>query len=103
MVVAGGYAGGCIAANALAAGGAHASAAPRVVDSVPQLRDVARDLGIWGIASNLPSVVAPVAGGWLLAQFAQPLTAYRALFIAAGLSFALASAIILMVGERRRF
>jgi len=73
------------------------------IDSVPQLRDVARDLGIWGIASNLPSVVAPVAGGWLLAQFAQPLTAYRALFIAAGLSFALASAIILMVGERRRF
>jgi MFS family permease len=73
------------------------------IDSVPQLRDVARDLGIWGIASNLPSVVAPVAGGWLLAQFAQPLTAYRALFIAAGLSFAIASAIILMVGERRRF
>jgi MFS family permease len=73
------------------------------IDSVPQLRDVARDLGIWGIASNLPSVVAPVAGGWLLAQFAQPLAAYRALFIAAGFSFALASAIVLLVGERRRF
>ena len=73
------------------------------IDSVPQLRDMARDLGIWGIASNLPSVVAPVAGGWLLAQFAQPLAAYRALFIAAGLSFALGSAVVMMVGERRRF
>jgi MFS family permease len=73
------------------------------LDSVPQLRDAARDLGIWGIASNFPSVVAPVAGGWLLAQFAQPLAAYRALFVAAGLSFALGSAVVLMVGERRRF
>ena len=73
------------------------------LDSVPQLRDAARDLGIWGIASNFPSVVAPVAGGWLLAQYAQPLAAYRALFVAAGLSFALGSAVVLMVGERRRF
>ncbi len=73
------------------------------IDSVPQLRDVARDLGVWGIASNLPSVIAPAAGGWLLARFATPLIAYKALFIAAGFSFALGSLIVLAVGERKRF
>ncbi|HLJ83952.1 MAG TPA: MFS transporter [Candidatus Eremiobacteraceae bacterium] len=73
------------------------------IDSVPQLRDVARDLGVWGIASNLPAVVAPAAGGWLLAQFAVPVIGYKALFIAAGMSFALGSIFVLAVGERKRF
>ncbi len=39
------------------------------MDSIPQLRDVARDLGIWGIAQNLPPVIAPLAGGWILAAY----------------------------------
>ncbi|HLI98045.1 MAG TPA: MFS transporter, partial [Candidatus Baltobacteraceae bacterium] len=39
------------------------------MDSIPQLRDVARDLGIWGIAQNLPAVIAPLAGGWILAAY----------------------------------
>ena len=73
------------------------------IDSVPQLRDVARDLGIWGIASNLPAVIAPAAGGWLLAQFTTPLVAYKMLFIAAGLSFTIGSIVVLAIGERKRF
>lgn len=70
------------------------------MDSIPQLRDVARDLGLWGIAQNLPSVVAPLAGGWLLGLYHNSLDGYRVLFFAAGASFLFASAIVLAVGKR---
>jgi MFS family permease len=70
------------------------------IDSVPQMRDVARDLGIWGIASGLPTIVAPIGGGWLLARYASPLEGYRMLFLLAGLFFALGGVAVL--GVRRR-
>ena len=70
------------------------------IDSVPQMRDVARDLGIWGIASNLPTVVAPLVGGWLLAIYASPLEGYRTLFLLAGVSFVVGGAVVL--GGRTR-
>ncbi len=70
------------------------------IDSVPQMRDVARDLGIWGIASNLPNVVAPLVGGWLLARYLSPLAGYKMLFLLAGLTFALGSIIVLWVKPR---
>lgn len=72
------------------------------IDSVPQMRDVARDLGIWGIASGLPTIIAPIAGGWLLARYASPLEGYRMLFLLAGLFFALGGAAVLGVRERAR-
>lgn len=72
------------------------------IDSVPQMRDVARDLGIWGIASGLPTVVAPIAGGWLLARYASPLEGYRMLFLLAGLFFALGGLAVLGVSSRAR-
>jgi MFS family permease len=72
------------------------------IDTVPQMRDVARDLGIWGIASGLPTIVAPIAGGWLLARYASPLEGYRVLFLLAGLFFALGGAAVLAVRERGR-
>lgn len=71
------------------------------IDSVPKLRDVARDLGIWGIAQNFPAVIAPLAGGWLLAAYGGTLQAYRLLFFAAAASFALGSVTVLTVSRKR--
>lgn len=70
------------------------------IDSVPQLRDVARDLGLWGIASGLPGMLAPVFGAWLLARYASPLHGYQALFITAALCFLVGSAVVMLVGRR---
>lgn len=70
------------------------------MDSIPQLRDVARDLGIWGIAQNLPSVIAPLAGGWILAAYGGSLGGYRVLFFSAAGSFLIGSMIVLAVGKR---
>jgi MFS family permease len=70
------------------------------MDSVPQLRDVARDLGIWGIAQNFPAVIAPLAGGWILASYGGSLAGYRVLFFAAAGSFLLGSLVVLAVGKR---
>ena len=72
------------------------------MDSIPQLRDVARDLGIWGIAQNLPAVIAPLAGGWILGAYGGSLAGYRVLFFAAAASFLAGSAIVLAVGQRPR-
>jgi hypothetical protein len=68
------------------------------IDSVPQLRDVARDLGIWGLASGLPGIFAPAFGGWLLAHYATPLAGYRALFFFAAWCFVAGSLVVLLVG-----
>ncbi len=73
------------------------------LDSIPDLANVARDLGIWGIASNLPAVVAPLVGGALLAAYASPAVGYRVLFVVAGASFAAGSATLMTMrrGEAR--
>ena len=65
------------------------------LESVPKMRDVARDLGIWGIASNLPAVLAPLFGGWLLARTGGSLDGYRMVFASAGIGFGLATTAIL--------
>jgi MFS family permease len=70
------------------------------IDTVPQMRDVARDLGIWGLASGLPNVVAPLVGAWLLARFLSPLAGYQTLFLLAGLMFILGSVVVLAVKPR---
>jgi MFS family permease len=70
------------------------------IDSVPKLRDVARDLGIWGIAQNFPAVIAPLAGGFILNAYHSSISGYRVLFFAAAASFALGSVSVLAVGKR---
>lgn len=70
------------------------------MDAIPAMRDVARDLGLWGIASNVPNVVAPLIGGWLISSFHGTRAGYQAVFALAGLSFALASLSVLRVGRR---
>lgn len=70
------------------------------IDSVPKMRDVARDLGIWGIAQNAPQVVAPLAGGAVLAAFNNTQAGYQALFYGAAACFAIGSITVLAVGRR---
>ncbi len=72
------------------------------IDSVPQLRDVARDLGIWGMTSGLPGIFAPIFGGWLLARAVSPVLGYQMLFFVAAISFALSSLVVLFVRSNVR-
>jgi MFS family permease len=68
------------------------------IDSLPKLSDVARDLGIWGIATNLPNVIAPIVGGWILSSLGGTRLGYQTIFALAGLSFALGSLSVLRIG-----
>lgn len=68
------------------------------IDSLPQLRDVARDLGIWGIATNLPNVIAPIVGGWVLWALGGSRLGYQVIFAIAGLSFLLGAITVLRAG-----
>jgi MFS family permease len=70
------------------------------LDAIPELGDVARDLGVWATLSNLPGVVAPGIGAWIIAHGATPRDGYRWLFAAAGASFALGSLVVLRVGRK---
>jgi MFS family permease len=78
-------------------GGVFSSAWALAIDSVPQLRDVARDLGIWGLASNIPAVIAPVIGGWILVRFGGTVLGYQILFFGAAFAFAAGSAVVLAI------
>jgi MFS family permease len=78
-------------------GGVFSSAWALAIDSVPQLRDVARDLGIWGLASNIPAVIAPVIGGWILVHFGGTVFGYQILFFGAALAFATGSGVVLAI------
>ena len=80
-------------------GGVFSSGWALAMDSIPAMRDVARDLGLWGIATNLPNVFAPLIGGWLIASFQGSRAGYQAVFGLAGFSFALASLSVLRVGR----
>ncbi len=70
------------------------------LDSIPELGDVARDLGIWGIASNFPNVIAPLVGGWILVSFHGTRLGYQVVFATAGVCYLAASAIVLKVRAR---
>lgn len=67
------------------------------LDSVPELGDVARDLGLWGTLSNLPMIVAPAIGALIIAHGSTPAEGYRWLFATASASFLLGSLTVLAV------
>ncbi len=70
------------------------------LDAVPELGDVARDLGIWATLSSLPAIAAPALGGYIIAHAATPGAGYRIMFALAGASFALGSLTVLRVRKR---
>lgn len=70
------------------------------LDSIPQLRDVARDLGIWGLATHIPSIIAPLVGGAILTHYNGSFFGYRVLFVLAALSFFLGSLVVLGVRDK---
>lgn len=72
------------------------------IDTVPDRRFVARDLGIWGIASDLPGVLAPAAGGVILGLAAAPAVGYERLFLASAASLFVGAVLVLQVGARAR-
>ena len=72
------------------------------LDAIPDLSNVARDLGVWGIASNLPAVLAPVAGGLILTQIVQPALGYRDLFVLTGAVTLVGAILVLFVRTERR-
>jgi MFS family permease len=78
-------------------GGVYSSGWALAIDSVPQLREVARDLGIWGLGSNIPAVIAPVVGGWILIHFSGSVFGYQLLFFGAAFAFAAGSVIVLAI------
>ena len=67
------------------------------MDSIPELGDVARDLGIWGTLSNLPMVIAPALGALIIAHGSVPSDGYRWLFATASACFLLGSLSVLAV------
>lgn len=80
-------------------GGVFAVGWALALDAIPELGDVARDLGVWGTLSSLPSIAAPAIGGWIIAHGATTADGYRWLFASAGLSFAIGSLWVLRVGR----
>jgi MFS family permease len=70
------------------------------LDAIPELGDVARDLGIWATVSNLPMIVAPFIGAFLLSHAASERLGFRSLFACSGVCFALGSLVVLRVGAR---
>ncbi|HTZ56410.1 MAG TPA: MFS transporter [Candidatus Acidoferrum sp.] len=72
------------------------------LDAMPAMRDVARDLGIWGMATHVPAIIAPLIGAALIRHFNGSLTGYRTLFALAALSFAVGSVSALFVKGPRQ-
>jgi MFS family permease len=81
-------------------GGVFAVGWALALDTIPELGDVARDLGVWGTLSSLPSIAAPPIGAWIIAHGATPAGGYRWLFATAGFCFAIGSLVVLRVGHK---
>ncbi len=81
-------------------GGVMSSGWALAMDSIPKMRDIGRDLGLWGVATSLPNIVAPLVGGWLIGLFGGTRSGYQAVFGLSGFSFALAALSVLRVGRR---
>ena len=81
-------------------GGVFAVGWALALDSIPELGDVARDLGVWGTLSNLPMIVAPAIGAFIIAHGATPAEGYRWLFGTASACFFLGSLSVLAVSAQ---
>jgi MFS family permease len=74
------------------------------VDTLPSLEAAGKDMGIWSIASNLPTVIAPVLGSAIIVSFGafnSTALGYRLVFAVAALAFIIATVFIVKVREQR--
>jgi MFS family permease len=72
------------------------------LDSIPEMGDVGRDLGIWATLSGLPAIAAPAMGAFIIKHGETPALGYRWLFITASIAVALGSATVLKVRKKNR-
>jgi len=70
------------------------------LDAIPELGDVARDLGIWATLSSIPSIFAPPLGAFFIQHAPTPALGYRIMFAVAAFAFAAGSSIVLLVRKR---
>jgi MFS family permease len=74
------------------------------VDALPSLSAAGKDLGLWSIASNLPSAVAPLLGAaviFLASLFGRTALGYRVVFGLAALFLLLGAVFVFKIRERR--
>lgn len=71
------------------------------LDSIPEMGDLGRDLGIWSTLSGLPAIAAPALGAFVIAHGATVREGYRTLFVIASIAFAAGSLVVLKVRPRR--
>lgn len=73
------------------------------VDVLPDEGFAAKDLGLWGLSTNLPQTAAPFVGGAVLTVFhpAGPDVAYGVLFTAAAVCAALSGVFVWRIREAR--
>jgi Na+/melibiose symporter-like transporter len=73
------------------------------VDALPDRATAGRDMGIWNLASTLPSLAAPFVGGVVIASFSGfggTATGYRLVFAGAGAALFAGGVLVLRVQER---
>ena len=74
------------------------------VDTLPSLQAAGKDMGIWSVASNLPTVIAPVIGSVIIVAFSdfhETALGYRLVFAVAALAFIIATVFIVKVRLQR--
>jgi MFS family permease len=72
------------------------------IDALPSLAAAGKDLGLWSIASTIPSILAPLVGAVVIGVadvFGQTALGYRATFALAGIFFLLGAGFVLKVRE----
>ncbi len=73
------------------------------IDTLPSEDDFGKDMGIWSLASTVPSIIAPLIGSIVIngiAQIAPINNGYRAVFIAAVVFLLLGAVFVLKIKEK---
>jgi len=73
------------------------------IDSMPSLENVGKDFAIWGASSNLPSILAPALGSFiivLVSSYAPTALGYRLIFAVATIFLLLGAVFVLKIREQ---